>query len=404
MWQKSLLFSIMLMTATLCAWSQAVKPKKEAEYFFKLGEAAFITDKLMLAEAFYDSCIFISPTHFQAHFSRAIARENTGNPEGAIIDYSILIHLNPEFTEALWSRAVLHFQLHHYELADHDFSKLLKLPEVETNAVYFQQRYPDSGVSKVATLKTMRAHIYNYLGMVANKLAQYDQAFDYFDEALSIEPDNADILVNRAQTFETVGNLTSAKKDLRTALSIHPDNLLAKYNLARLQEESTSYNDLIDTYSSIIQDTPGFPEAYAKRGLARMNNGDLNGALSDYDSAILYGSGDPVLWMNRGILKLKLSNPDGAYSDLSKAIELRPDLENAWLNRGNALMKLKKYEDAVQNYDVAIMYYPDFAMAYYNRGIARYNQQHKEIACHDIKKALELGMEQAESTLRKMCK
>ncbi len=393
-----------MMVVCLSAWPQAVKPKKIAESYFRQGETAFKKDNLMLAEAYYDSCIFILPTHFQAHFSRAIARENTGYPEGAISDYSVLIHLNPEFTEALWSRAVLHYRLQHYDLARQDLYTLLRLPEVETNAVYFQQRYPDNGVSKVATLKTMKAQIYNYLGMVAKKLTQYDQALEHFDAALYLEPDNADILVNRAQTFETVGNIASAKKDLQTALSVQPDNSLAKYNLARLQEKSASYNELIDTYSSIIQATPAFPEAYAKRGLARMNNGDLKGALSDYDSAILYGSEDPVLWMNRGILQLKSDNPDEAYSDLSKAIGLRPDMENAWMNRGNALMKLKRYEDAVRNYDMAIMYYPDFAMAFYNRGIARYNLQQKAEACNDIKKAINLGMEQAASTLRKMCK
>jgi hypothetical protein len=43
-------------------------------------------------------------------------------------------------------------------------------------------------------------------------------------------------------------------------------------------------------------------------------------------------------------------------------------------------------------------------MAHYNRGIARYNSGDKDGACIDIRKALELGFEQAEGTLKRMCK
>ena len=75
-----------------------------------------------------------------------------------------MIHLQPEFTEALWNRAVLRYQIEHYELANEDFYKLLELPENETNAIYFTQKYPDKGVSGVGTLETMRAQIYNYSG------------------------------------------------------------------------------------------------------------------------------------------------------------------------------------------------------------------------------------------------
>jgi len=402
--QVRVIWIVLLLLCALTVRSQEIRPQKIAEEYYRLGEVAFKKGDWMQAASYYDSCLFINTTHFDAHFSRAIARENTGNFAGAINDYSVLIHLNPTMTEFLWNRAILYYQMEHYNLANEDLYDLLKLPEAETNAVYFKQSYPDGGVSSVATLKTMKSQIYNYLGLIAYEKNQIELAIKHYNRAIELDPRNPDVLVNRSQAYEATNEPERAEADLKSALILDPRYSLARYHLARLQEMNASHTGLIETYNTIIMESPEFSEAYAKRGLAKMNSGDLYGALADYDFAILYGSGDPVLWMNRGIIKLRTDNLSGAYSDLSKAVEMRYDLENAWLNRGNVLMKMKRYEDAIHDYDIAIMYYPEFAMAYYNRGVARYNVRENESACRDIEKALALGMKKAEHTLQKMCR
>jgi len=378
-------------------------PHETAEEYFELGENEYRKSNWITAESFYDSCLAIVPNHFDAHYSRAIARENSGNLEGAISDYGILVHLNPEFTEGWWARGQLRFQIQHYAQAYEDFYALLRLPEDETNAVFFRRRYPDEGVSAIATLETMRSEIFNYLGLTAEKLDQDAVAILHFDKAVELDFDNADYYVNRSWVYEKMGSLESAKIDLERAIQIDPDNTLAKYNLARIQEANASHDQLIATYDDILIDQPGFSEAFAKRGLAKMNTGDFEGALSDYDSAIYYKSDNALLWMNRGIIRMQTADLPGAFSDLTKAIELRPSLEEAYLNRGNALMKLKRYDEAVLDYDRALLYYPELAMAYYNRGVAQYNMAEIELACKDIRRAVELGMPQAERTLERMC-
>ena len=191
---------------------------------------------------------------------------------------------------------------------------------------------------------------------------------------------------------------------MERAILIDPQNTLAKYNLARIQQTNDSSEKLVHTYDNILKDQPGFSEAYAKRGLAKLKTGDLAGALLDYDSAIYFKSEDPLLWLNRGMIRMKLDDLPGAYSDLTKAIDLRPNLEDAFLNRGNVLMKMLRYEEAIHDYDRALLYYPGLAMAYYNRGLAHYNMTDKGLACKDLRRAVELGISKAEQTLEQMCK
>ena len=398
-----LVFGISLFNGYLHA--QNTKPSQKAHAYFLRGEKAFEKNNWSLSEAYFDSCLQIDPIHFDAHYNRAICRENQQNIEGAINDYGAMIYLNPTFTEALWSRATLRYQIGHYELANEDFLMLLELPENETNAVYFSKKYPDQGVSAISTLETMQGQIHNYLGMVSHKLENYQEAIDYYYQALESDSLNSDLYVNRSQTYEVLGKHNLAVEDLKQAIEIDPANTIAMYNLARLQELTHSESgELVKTYDAIIENSPAFAEAYAQRGLAKLKTGNLETALHDYDSAIYYDKKDARLWLNRGIIHMRLGYYDHAINDFSKAISLKKGLEDAYLNRGNTYMKIGRFNDARKDYDVAISYYPDFDMAYYNRGIAYYNLGNKLQACEDIKKALDLGFKQAEETLRKMCK
>ena len=211
------------------------------------------------------------------------------------------------------------------------------------------------------------------LGLVNYELNNFELALAHYSNAFRNDSLHSDILVNRSQTYEALGVRDYAINDLKMAIRLDPNNSVAKYNLARVQEIEGKQEELVDTYTSIIEDSPYFSEAYAKRGLAKMNSGDLAGALQDYDSAIFHDKKDPIIWLNRGIIHMRLGYNDHAFADLTMAIDLKSDLEDAYLNRGNVHMKLKRYDQALKDYDAAIFYYSEYAMAYYNRGITNYN-------------------------------
>ncbi len=83
-------------------------------------------------------------------------------------------------------------------------------------------------------------------------------------------------------------------------------------------------------------------DAYYNRGAAKIEKGDLDGAIADYNRAIELNPKDARAYNNRGIAKRAKGDLDGAIADYNRAIELDPKLAIAYNNRGNAEKKLSR--------------------------------------------------------------
>lgn len=395
--------TLLIVLLTISSFVSAQTYQREAKAHFKLGEKYFTEGSWMKAIQQYDSCVSIQPLGFDAYYARAIAKERIGDKPGAITDYSIMIHLDPEFTESYWNRSILYYETEFYDLANADLYSLLQIPENETNAIYFITRYPDDGVSGISTLESMQSQVYNQLGLCAFKMKNYQLSVSHYTDALELEHNNPDVLVNRSLSYEAMNQFGFASNDLQLASQLDPDNTLVAYNLARIEEAQGNKSKIISTYTTIIERNPGFAEAYAKRGIAKLQAGDLQGARSDYDSAILHSPKDELMWINRGIIQHRMRNYHPAFADFTKAIELSPADEVAFFNRGNTLMSLEQFDKAINDYNSAIKYDPSNAMSYYNRGIAFHRISELDLACLDLETARKLGVEKAKITIEKMC-
>lgn len=63
---------------------------------------------------------------------------------------------------------------------------------------------------------------------------------------------------------------------------------------------------------------------------------------------------------------------------------------------------LLNYRSAILDYNAAINYDPEFAEAYYNRGLSRFYMKDKNKALDDMRKAGELGIQEAYSIIKRM--
>ncbi len=132
-------------------------------------------------------------------------------------------------------------------------------------------------------------------------------------------------------------------------------------------------------------------EDFFKRGVARYQQGDLEGAMRDFDRAIdiaatispgAYASNhigaifpEPaVLLYNRGVTRYDLHNWDGAIADLDESLMLNPLLVMAWIKRGNARFNKGDLDEAINDFNQAIRLDPRSVIARNNRGFA---WQHK---------------------------
>ena len=172
---------------------------------------------------------------------------------------------------------------------------------------------------------------------------------------------------------------------------------LAKYNLQDFQ-------GAIQDYNKAIEINPNLTEAYNNRGNASASLGDYRSALQDINKAIGINPGITEAYNNRGIAKYNLGDKNGAIEDFNKALVLNPQSLQAFNNRGNAKYFLGDMQGAIEDFNKVIKLDPQIAGAYYNRANAKYNIRDKEGACSDWKKASELGYTKAYDMLEKYCK
>jgi len=87
----------------------------------------------------------------------------------------------------------------------------------------------------------------------------------------------------------------------------------------------------------------------------------------------------------------------------SQKIRENPENYIYYLRRGVAYSNLGLNPDAITDYNKVIKIRPDVPEAYYNRGVARARFRYTKISCQDIKKAADLGLDNAVVLYQKKC-
>lgn len=199
--------------------------------------------------------------------------------------------------------------------------------------------------------------LYNDQGVKEYNKNNYQQAIQYFSNALQINPDIYPVYANRAEGYSELNQYDLALKDWNTFFSYG-------------KQQAGHYND---------------------RGLVKDNLNDFSGALNDYTKAIEMDPRNPAFFSNRASCKVELNDNIGAISDYTKAIELDPTALLSYMQRANAKDELKDYIGSISDYSKAIELKPDNTEAYYLRGYAKFHLKQFHEALIDFNKAIDLG-------------
>jgi tetratricopeptide (TPR) repeat protein len=137
------------------------------------------------------------------------------------------------------------------------------------------------------------------------------------------------------QAWLIAGDAAHAFGAATLALSLSPDDpdlLVDRAVAAGILER---YQDSIDDLTRALDLDPKRPDAYTYRGSAWRHLGALDLAQDDIDRALILDPDQPDALLERGILRQRKDNPDGARSDWERAISLAPDTATADLAQQN---------------------------------------------------------------------
>jgi tetratricopeptide (TPR) repeat protein len=121
-------------------------------------------------------------------------------------------------------------------------------------------------------------------------------------------------------------------------------------------------------FTVVIGLEPNFARAWEGRGQARLNKGDLEGALTDFDRAIELKPDLAKAYANRALTRYALDNERGAEADAAKAIELDPADPRAYIVLGRMAFDRGLVSTAADYFDQAVEAAPDRGDVYWWRG------------------------------------
>jgi tetratricopeptide (TPR) repeat protein len=379
------------------------KRSLKADEYYELGNDQMYQEAYEAAIASFDEAINLSPRTSAYYMQRAQAKELASKKVAALIDYEIVIRLDPENPNAYFKRGLLYHNQKKYKQAIADFSHLLTLDHYEdTKAIIFKgietNKGGDATFSSLETMDKMQGDIYNARASSYMVMNDLKNAMEDFDSAVSINANSANFLVNRGLLHLQNKDSVEAESDFRKALELDDTHHVALYNLSLIanKTEKRKINNQIFSQGQYAQ-------AYSRRGYDKYMSGAHKSALNDYDSALVLRPNHGEDLMNRGLAKLKLNQTLGALKDFQTSINKDRNLIRNYVHLGNTYQAIKDYQQAIGYYQLYLTLNGDDPSVFYNKGIAELNYNQNEEACKSLKYALALGEEKARKVIGSVC-
>ena len=294
--------------------------------------------------------------------------------------------------------------------------KGLKLPEtkIDLNVI------PASAPGLHETLADLQqAEMYNLQGEANLQKNLVKQALRDFNNALEINPDYVDALVNRGSAYVLQSNYNDALKDFNHALALEKKQAEI-YNIrGEIYLLNKMHDQAIKDFTAAIILNPMYSDAFLNRARAYSEKGMKEEAESDYSHAI---KADPdnfssfidpesaealfddeisstketaARYIHQGLEELKNENYYEAIESFTEAINLSSNDAVCYINRGRAYLELNKPDEAMVDLNRAAIFDPLDPTLYYLRAMAwkALNSSINMVA--DLKLSCELGYEPA---------
>lgn len=243
------------------------------------------------------------------------------------------------------------------------------------------------------------------VGAVYVKQQKYREAIGYFNRVLSMNDTIFDAYNNRATAYAMLNIHDSALTDFNKALALRPTNPDAVGNRELLLKNMKATEESsVEGITEKIKNAPQDPKLYFQRGLQYYQRKEYDKALPDLDNAIKL---DPVYadaLYYRAIIYDMQNRGQEAIAEYTKLIKINPKYDGAYNNRGIEYGKSGRLDLALKDFEAVQANNPNDKDAIYNIGFTYHLLKQDDKACEYIRKAADMGHQQAKQALVDMCK
>jgi len=296
-------------------------------------------------DAYFLEMSVLDPKTAEQYEARCYGRLRLDRLDTALTDCTRAIELDPQYSFARFTRAVVHYKQRNYDLSLADFNKGIELNSSHAPAYinrglshYMKQEYDLAlkDLSKATSLDPQSASAYAYRAVVRYDKQEYDVALADSNKAIELDPKLASAYQTRGRIYYVRQDYLSALGSFNKSIELDPSVASAYSDRGRAFDAKPDYDSAIADYNKALQLDPNVALVYLFRGNAYYFKKDYENALNDHTRSIQLNPKEPVAYFNRANDYGAKQEWYSAIGDYTKAIELNPRFEGAYSARATA--------------------------------------------------------------------
>jgi eukaryotic-like serine/threonine-protein kinase len=242
-------------------------------------------------------------------------------------------------------------------------------------------------------------------GSALDQLGKYQDAIECYNRALQLNPKDENAWNSKGNALYRLGKHQGAIECYDRALQLKPGDENALHNKGSALDQLGKHQDAIECYDRVLELNPKAYKTWYNKGATLGNLGRHQEKLECYDRALKINPVHAAAWANKGLLLSKLGRHQEAIACCSRALEIAPKMAEAWRGKGNALYRLGKYREAVGCYDKTLEITPGDATAWNNKGMClkMLGKSKEAIVCFDQASKIDPNYAQARAN-KKSCR
>ncbi len=217
----------------------------------------------------------------------------------------------------------------------------------------------DRNVVKIDDDMSKKFDYYFYSALNAKALNNYAEAFDYFQHCFALDSTNANVLIELAAFYSSLGELEKGLDLVDSSLKYDPDNYYYNMISAGLNKQFSNNKRVIEICNSLLKKYPAKIDLYIELADAYSDEGEYEKAIQSLDSLQKYSGDNPAITINKFRLYNMMNKKDLAFSEILSIVEKHPDNIRYKLLVGDLYLQDNEYDKAKEFYDQARVLDPE---------------------------------------------
>ena len=202
-------------------------------------------------------------------------------------------------------------------------------------------------------LKPDYADVHFNAGNALSKLGRMREAIAHYEEALRIQPVFADAHNALGIALVLAGRLPEGIAHLEEAVRINPAQPDSHRNLGNALRMAGRLPEALAQYEEAVRLAPGSAQYHCDLGNALREADRLPEAVAQYERAVQIDPSQPASHNDLGIVELMAGRAPDAIEQFESALRLDPKLAQVHLNLAAALSSVGRNDDAAEHTEAA---------------------------------------------------